>query len=469
MCGLYGLLVRDPSGRRLDDVLETWERCQERGRDSWGVMHLTGGWMNNFGDPRPPLMWCSNDYVGTGDTNGHPAGIFGQLVAGAWLGSRRGEPTTEWVREKTHADTQPFVSPSGDWWFVHNGTIANDKSIHPEVRRPTVVDSYAIGIALDEYGFEQTIQRVLAGSFAILAVRTNERDVIHYATNYKPLFLRGSLDGAYVQVASQASHLSHSHDALREPGVKELPPYTWGRISTTGMWSESLVPKMAEKQTLVVCSGGLDSATAAWYHKERGDHTVLLHFLYGAKAEGPEERSVRALSERLGTVPSFVRTEAFVSGHSPLTDPNSAISDETGEGMGGAELAHEWVPARNTVFAALALALAESWRGFTTVAFGTNLEEASAFPDNEPEWANKIRALIPYAVKPYQLIEFSTPVGNLMKKEIVQLGRELGVPFELTWSCYRGEDVHCGKCGPCFNRKIAFEMAGSKDPVFARE
>jgi 7-cyano-7-deazaguanine synthase len=148
-----------------------------------------------------------------------------------------------------------------------------------------------------------------------------------------------------------------------------------------------------------------------------------------------------------------------------LTDDTKEVNKN---GAAGAELATEWVPARNTVFAALSMAVAES-QGFDAVVFGVNLEEGGAFPDNEPEWANKIRQLVPYGMKAYTPLEFLTPVGNLMKHEIVAMGLKDGAPMEVTWSCYEGGDRHCGKCGPCFNRKTAFEMNGKHDPVFDDE
>jgi 7-cyano-7-deazaguanine synthase len=64
-------------------------------------------------------------------------------------------------------------------------------------------------------------------------------------------------------------------------------------------------------------------------------------------------------------------------------------------------------------------------------------------------------------------MSIATPLGNLMKHEIVTFGKRYGTPFHLTWSCYEQGDKHCGNCGPCHMRKIAFEINGLKDPVFA--
>jgi 7-cyano-7-deazaguanine synthase len=152
---------------------------------------------------------------------------------------------------------------------------------------------------------------------------------------------------------------------------------------------------------------------------------------------------------------------------SVLTDDSKAVNKSAG-GADGAEFAHEWVPARNTVMMALAFAYAEA-NGFNTIALGTNLEESGAYPDNEPEFLNKLQALAPYAMKAGHQLSIEAPVGDLMKTEIVKLGADLGMPHELTWSCYEGGDVHCGTCGPCFMRRTAFEVNGLADPTIYRD
>ena len=74
-------------------------------------------------------------------------------------------------------------------------------------------------------------------------------------------------------------------------------------------------------------------------------------------------------------------------------------------------------------------------------------------------------AVLDYAVADGRRVRIVTPVGNLMKHEIVALGHRLGVPYELTWSCYRGGEEHCGKCGPCFMRYTAFQRNNLQDPA----
>jgi len=99
------------------------------------------------------------------------------------------------------------------------------------------------------------------------------------------------------------------------------------------------------------------------------------------------------------------------------------------------------------------------------VVLGNNLEEAGAFSDNEMMFVRKLNELLPYATNLQKRVQVLMPVGHLMKHEIVRLGLRLGAPLDVTWSCYYGGEKHCGRCGPCYMRKKAFDIVGVKDPV----
>jgi 7-cyano-7-deazaguanine synthase len=468
MCSVFGVLCTDAMATHRSrlpaymDYAETWERAQERGRDSAGL---------HFVDH------CDGALSRLAATQPFPNSVFRHPRPYTAVGNRRGEPTTEWVKAKTDADIQPFTSPSGRWTFTHNGTIANDRDILSRQvsadlswEPPTRIDSYAIGVMLDEFGFETTMRHKLTGSFAILAIDTHAPDALWYAANYKPLFWRAGTGGRDVQITSQREYLEHDYNRTLDPGIQEVPPYSWGYFET--VTGGKLVQHVemgslytySKPKVLVVCSGGLDSATVAWKYYKDGADVTLWHLQYGAKAEGPEIYSVAALASAMNAEAVFLETDFFTkSATSVLTDDTKAVNKSTG-GADGAEFAHEWVPARNTVMMALAFAYAES-HGHNIIALGTNLEESGAYPDNEPEFLNKLQALVPYALKAYHQLSIEAPVGNLMKREIVQLGAALEVPHDLTWSCYEGGPVHCGSCGPCFMRREAFRMAEVPDPT----
>lgn len=133
--------------------------------------------------------------------------------------------------------------------------------------------------------------------------------------------------------------------------------------------------------------------------------------------------------------------------------------------VAGAEWAHEWVPARNLLMLSWAAAFAEA-NDYHHIALGNNLEEAGAYPDNEEELTTLFGDLLPNAVQNGYGLNVLSPVGNLMKHEIVRVGLEIGAPYHLTWSCYLDGERHCGHCGPCFMRRTAFERNGARDPVF---
>lgn len=194
---------------------------------------------------------------------------------------------------------------------------------------------------------------------------------------------------------------------------------------------------------------------------DEGYRVRLLHFSYGARASGPEADRVPRIAEALGAEHDrLVIGYEKLAGGSPLLDDVSEIAGS----VAGAEYAHEWVPARNLVMISSAVAYAEA-NGFHYVALGNNLEESGAYPDNEEQFTHLLDLVCDYAVHEGYFVRIVSPVGHLMKHEIVALGARLGVPWHLTWSCYQGGDRHCGRCGPCYMRRTAFERNGLSDPV----
>lgn len=449
-CAIIGGLAINSINPTLTHV---WNESIERGRDAWGVVNVT-----------TRERWSTHTDIEP-DFRG----------VGCYIGNRRAEPTTEWVKDKTDQDTQPFTTPGG-WNIVHNGTIANDRQIVSDLEgRPgwfaprTRIDTEAVGIALDVYS--QTMEplgavdatiRSLQGSFALLMVHNDDPGTMWYAVNYKPLWVAAVPGG--VIAASQRHYFPDQGTYGITP--REAPPYTMGRITPArGLEVIQSLYAPRSDRVLVVCSGGLDSTVAATKYVREGADVTLLHLMYGAKAEGQEVLSVKEIAATLGCESVFLSTSFFTqSARSSLTDPNAEIVTGFG-GAEGAEYGHEWVPARNTVMISLALAYAEA-NGYDVLVLGNNLEESGGgYPDNEQEFINRWNDLIPFAVKPYANIVIEQPLGSLMKHEIVALGITLNAPFDATWSCYSGGNTHCGTCGPCFMRRTAFEMNGAVDPV----
>jgi 7-cyano-7-deazaguanine synthase len=117
-------------------------------------------------------------------------------------------------------------------------------------------------------------------------------------------------------------------------------------------------------------------------------------------------------------------------------------------------------PNRNMILLSLAGAVAIS-HGCSTLAYAAHAGDHPIYPDCHPLFFDAMTEA--FRLCHYEPLQFEAPFIHLTKAEIVAKGHKLGVPFELTWSCYKGEDLHCGKCGTCYQRKEAFQIAGVED------
>lgn len=470
MCSIFGALVYgldDRKTREANRFLEMMYRAAHvRGRDGRGYSVI-----NKFGR-------TSNR-----DTQNVDWALLGaprvtidggtQVV----IGNTRAEPTTEFVLHKHEHDQQPYGS--GDWQIVHNGTIANDVHLRHEtanliplgLQLSTKVDSAAIvetleaNVQLTDHSWDCFVAsiRMLKGSFAILAA-TEHSDEIYVAANYRPIW--------YVTTHFGVFFASTRDSFPNDYAPTMLPPYSIMRfdVDSGGILQTISCPLtpppfngVYEKpRSLVVCSGGLDSVVSAVYvQKVLGHEVELIHFNYGSRAEAPEMVAIRRVAEELG-IPLHIKSLPNVW---DIEDSNLLQSDGViAGGEAGAEFAHEWVPARNLVMLAVATAYAEA-KGFVHIVLGNNLEEAGAYPDNEPEFIAKFNDLLPFAVGDGKRVSVIMPVGNMMKHEIVKLGHDIGAPMHLTWSCYRRGVYHCGKCGPCFMRRTAFQINNMEEVI----
>lgn len=439
MCSIFGALYtnettqdfrRQKTSRLLDTALE-------RGRDGLGVVgrEQTGLVREvQIREPLPRAMYASE-------------GAATQLI-----GNARAEPTTEYVLDKKQSDQQPYIL--GKWSIVHNGTIANDKELRTYALQ-TSIDSAAIVEQLAQVEndsehlrwFLATVRK-LRGSYAILAVHEDDPEALYYACNYRPIWLQ-DLNGGGVLLAS-------SRWCLDRQNARMIEPYTAGVLNTSGRvfsWPLRASGVDRKERVLVVASGGLDSTVAAAMLINEGHHVELCHFLYGSRAEGPETVAVEAIAAELNVRLHKMDMRVYSEADSPLLQSDSKIAG----GEEGAEFAHEWVPARNLMMLARATAYAEA-NGFDYIALGNNLEEAGAYPDNEPEFIDRFNDLLDFAVGDGKRIRVLQPVGKMMKHEIVAEGHRVDAPLHLTWSCYRAGDVHCGTCGPCYMRRTAFDI-----------
>jgi 7-cyano-7-deazaguanine synthase len=218
-------------------------------------------------------------------------------------------------------------------------------------------------------------------------------------------------------------------------------------------------------KSVILLSGGLDSAVTAWVAKESDRELYALSFDYGQR-HIKEIKSACALGWELN-----------VREHKVLPLPNVGGSSLVGVGdipVSGLteKVPSTWVPQRNAIFLAFAFGWAEVV-GADKVYIGVNSVDYSGYPDCRPEFINSAEQTLRLASKQFVEtgagIQIFTPIINLTKKEIVLLGLKLGVPFQLTWSCYKGEERACGVCDSCRIRRKAFRDNGIEDPIEYQE
>ena len=214
------------------------------------------------------------------------------------------------------------------------------------------------------------------------------------------------------------------------------------------------------KRCVIICSGGLDSTTAAAHARYIDElNPILLHFLYDCRAESREVEAIKNIASFLECDYEFANLSWLKElGGSSLTNPDSSIATS----IEGAEYPHEWVPARNFVMVAHAAAYCDA-HGIDKIYMGLNLEEGAVYPDNTVEFYERLNAVLPLATLVRPVIKM--PLARMMKWQIVKHAYEIGAPIHLSWSCYLSETLHCGSCGPCYMRRTAHSMAGIQDTV----
>ena len=225
---------------------------------------------------------------------------------------------------------------------------------------------------------------------------------------------------------------------------------------------------------LVVLSGGLDSTVCmALASQESGASPLALTFDYGQRHRTELDRSA-GVAGHFRSEHLVVALDTAAWGGSALTDPSIDVPPASGGADGGADDAGSghgipvtYVPARNSIFLAVALGVAEA-RQLDAVWIGVNAIDYAGYPDCRPEFIEAFRGVAATGQKrgvEGDPIAIRTPLIDSTKSEIVRLGVELGAPLALTWSCYQGGDVPCGTCDACVLRARGFAEAGIADPA----
>ena len=215
---------------------------------------------------------------------------------------------------------------------------------------------------------------------------------------------------------------------------------------------------------MVLVSGGLDSATVLAIAGERGHRCIALSFDYGQRHRA-ELSAARRIARALGAAEHHVLAMPIGQfGHSALTD--SAIAVPT---AGGSGIPVTYVPARNTIFLACALGLAEV-SGAADIYIGVNAIDYSGYPDCRPEFITAFERVANLATKAAvegRALRIHAPLIELSKANIIRRGTALGVDYRMTVSCYQPDDAGaaCGGCDACRLRREGFNQAGVPDPT----
>ncbi|WP_287128265.1 7-cyano-7-deazaguanine synthase QueC [Candidatus Cyanaurora vandensis] len=223
---------------------------------------------------------------------------------------------------------------------------------------------------------------------------------------------------------------------------------------------------MTQPKAVVLLSGGLDSSTVLYGAKAQGYQLFALSFDYQQRHQR-ELQAARAIAHQAGvTEHRVIQFDLRQWGGSALTG-ETAIPQDRPLAVMGEGIPVTYVPARNTIFLAFALAYAEA-TGAGTVLLGAHIQDYSGYPDCRPDYLAAMGEVYRLGTKvgregqPIQLI---APLIQLSKREIIQLGDRHGVPWALTYSCYQGRELACGRCDSCLLRQQAFQDLGREDPI----
>jgi 7-cyano-7-deazaguanine synthase len=220
----------------------------------------------------------------------------------------------------------------------------------------------------------------------------------------------------------------------------------------------------AERRVVAVVSGGLDSTTMAYSLRAQGYSLIAISFDYGQR-----HRKELAFAEQMAA--DLDAPWTLIDLHAAgLTNvlTGSALTDDTVTVPDGhyadESMKITVVPNRNAIMLSIACALAVT-RDAGAVAFGAHTGDHFIYPDCRPEFVRAFEAMVNVAVEGLASIEILAPFLSMTKTDIVKLGDELKVPFERTWSCYKGGALHCGTRGTCVERREAFAQADLADPT----
>ena|SRR3989338_698064 len=220
------------------------------------------------------------------------------------------------------------------------------------------------------------------------------------------------------------------------------------------------------KKAVVLLSGGLDSATTLYYARAQGCRCFCLVFDYGQRHK-KEIESAKRIAQRANCKWQVVKIILPWKGSSLLDRRISVPRPALPAGRQVSRIPSTYVPGRNIIFLSFALSYAEAIKA-EAVYIGANAIDYSGYPDCRPEFyqafiqAARLGTKAGVEGRPIKIL---TPLLTKTKARIIKLGMSLAVPYELTWSCYKGSRLPCQKCDSCRFRAKGFREAGLSDPI----
>ncbi|WP_341910047.1 7-cyano-7-deazaguanine synthase QueC [Ferrovibrio terrae] len=214
--------------------------------------------------------------------------------------------------------------------------------------------------------------------------------------------------------------------------------------------------------TVVLCSGGIDSVTLAYKVAAERKLDRLISFDYGQRHRREIEHAARIAAE-LGTrhdvvditsLGRFLTSSSLISGGDAVPDGHYAQDN----------MKSTVVPNRNAIMLSIAFGIAAGAKA-GAVGIAVHSGDHFIYPDCRPAFVEAFRAMQACALEDMWEVELYAPFTGTDKAGIVAEGARLGVPYHLTWSCYKGGAAHCGRCGTCVERREAFHLADVPDPT----
>lgn len=218
-------------------------------------------------------------------------------------------------------------------------------------------------------------------------------------------------------------------------------------------------------KAVILLSGGLDSSTVLYQAKADGYECYAISFDYQQRHRQELEAAEAIAKTAQVTEHQVVNFDLRQWGGSALTDNALDLPEHRSLAEMSENIPVTYVPARNTIFLSFGLSYAEAINA-QRVYLGVNALDYSGYPDCRPDYIQAMQEVFKLGTKQGregQPIEIAAPLINLKKTEIIELGNQLGVPWEKTWSCYAGGELACGVCDSCRLRLAAFSELGLQD------